>query len=117
MDSEANKTIARRFVERIDARDLDGALALLSDDATYWILGRKDAIPSAGPHRKEGIARIFRLMDEQLKDGLRMRTTGSIAEGDKVALEAVSRGELRNGRVTRTSTTCCSPCATVGSSR
>jgi ketosteroid isomerase-like protein len=52
-----------------------------------------------GTHDKAQIERVFRGMLGQLKDGLRMTVTSAIAEGDRVALEVVSRGELRNGRV------------------
>jgi ketosteroid isomerase-like protein len=38
-------------------------------------------------------------MAVQLKGGLRMTVTNCIAEGDQVAVEAESYGELRNGRV------------------
>ena len=36
---------------------------------------------------------------KRLKSGLRMTVKGAIADGDKVALEAESYGELTNGRV------------------
>jgi len=38
-------------------------------------------------------------MASQLKDGLKMTVKGLIAEGDKVAVEVESYGELQNGRV------------------
>jgi hypothetical protein len=38
-------------------------------------------------------------MTSQLKDGLRMTVKGLVAEGDRVAAEVESHGELRNGRV------------------
>ncbi len=34
----------------------------------------------------------------QLNDGLKMTVTGSVAEGDHVAVEVESSGDLRNGR-------------------
>ncbi len=37
-------------------------------------------------------------MLEGLQAGLKMRVTSMIAEGDKVAVEALSEGGLRNGR-------------------
>ena len=52
-----------------------------------------------GTHDKQQIARVFHGMLGQLKNGLRMTVKGAIAEGDQVALEVVSHGELRNGRV------------------
>jgi ketosteroid isomerase-like protein len=37
-------------------------------------------------------------MSDQLVNGLKMPVKGLIAEGDKVAVEVVSHGELQNGR-------------------
>lgn len=45
------------------------------------------------------LARLFYNMADQLKDGLRMTIKSMIAEGDSVAIEAESLGELKNGRV------------------
>lgn len=48
---------------------------------------------------KAEMANIFRRMGAAMTGPLRMHVKGTVAEGDKVAVEAVSRGELRNGRV------------------
>jgi ketosteroid isomerase-like protein len=40
-------------------------------------------------------------MIENLSGGLRMTVLSSIAEGDRVALEVVSSGDLKNGRLYR----------------
>ena len=99
MDSQHNKQLAARFFERFDANDIDGALALMSDDATWWLAGKPDRIPGVGLLDKASIARLFRRMTARLEDGLRMQVVGAIAEGDAVALEVRSHGVLKNGRV------------------
>ncbi|CAG0996732.1 limonene-1,2-epoxide hydrolase [Burkholderiales bacterium] len=101
MSTELNKQVAREFFRRFDAKDIAGALATMTDDATWWLAGRPEAIPTAGVKTKAQIARVFQAMMDQLKDGLRMEVTGAIAEGDQVALEVVSHGELHNGRIYR----------------
>ena len=98
MTSEQNKTIARRFFERFTASDIDGALALMSDDCTWLIPGKPERMRSAGLYPKERIARLFHRMLEGLEHGLKMTVTGAIAEGDRVAVEVESEGDLRNGR-------------------
>jgi ketosteroid isomerase-like protein len=40
-----------------------------------------------------------RCMLKRLKSGLRMTVKSAVAEGDKVALEVESHGELTNGRL------------------
>src|SRR5262249_28758775 len=99
MTLEQNKKLATDFFARFSASDVDGALALMGEDATWWLPGKPGHMPAQGVRRKDQIARVFRAMVDQLKDGLRMTVKGAIAEGDKVALEVTSHGELRNGRV------------------
>ncbi|HEX6703507.1 MAG TPA: nuclear transport factor 2 family protein [Albitalea sp.] len=99
MPAEQNKQLATDFLARFTAGDIDGALATLSDDATWRLPGKPGQMPVVGVFDKARIGKLFRNMDAQLKSGLKMTPTGMVAEGDKVAVEAVSRGELRNGRV------------------
>jgi ketosteroid isomerase-like protein len=101
MSTEHNKKVASDFFTRIDANDVPGALALLADDATYWIAGDPAVAPSAGEHDKTGMSKLFHLMGKALRDGLRMTVKGMTAEGERVAVEAESLGELKNGRVYR----------------
>lgn len=99
MSIEDNKKLASEFFARFSAKDIDGALDAMSDDVTWWIAGKPGQLPAAGTHGKEEIARLFRRMAGRLKDGLRMTVKGLVAEGDKVAVELESYGELENGRV------------------
>ena len=99
MNIEQNKKLAADFFARFSANDIAGALDLMTDDATWWIAGKPDQLPVAGDHSKERIARLFYNMAGQLKNGLNLTVKSSIAEGDKVALEVESHGELQNGRV------------------
>lgn len=99
MNIEQNKKLASEFFDRFSAGDIAGALDTMTDDATWWIAGKPEQLPAAGVYGKEKIARLFYNMAGQLKDGLKMTVKSSIAEGDKVALEVESYGELQNGRI------------------
>lgn len=99
--TERNRAIAQRFFERFSAGDIDGVLALMTDDATWRIPGKKELTPTAGVYSKERIGRLFRRMLDNLSTGLRMTVLSSIAEGDRVALEVTSSGDLMNGRLYR----------------
>ena len=99
MSIENNKKVASEFLSRLSDRDIDGALAMMADDATWWIAGKPGSLPVVGTLSKEQIARLFNRMTSQLRDGLRMNVKSMIAEGDRVALEVESYGELNNGRV------------------
>lgn len=99
MSIEQNKKLAREFFDHFNANDVAGALGLMADDATWRIAGKPEHLPAAGVYNKEQIARLLHNMAGQLPNGLKMTVKGLIAEGDKVALEAESYGELRNGRI------------------
>jgi ketosteroid isomerase-like protein len=94
-----HREVAEELFARLSAGDVAGALATMSDDVTWLIPGRRELTPSAGSYDKRRLEKLFKAMLGELKGGLKMTVTGVVAEGDKVALEAESRGELRNGRV------------------
>jgi ketosteroid isomerase-like protein len=96
-----NRAAAKRFFELFSASDIDGALALMTEDATWRIPGKKELSPTAGLYTKERIGRLFRRMLDALSTGLRMTVISSLAEGDSVALEVTSSGDLKNGRLYR----------------
>lgn len=98
MTTQQNKEIARDFFARFSGGDISGAVDLMSGDATWWIAGKRDSMPAAGVYTKEQITRLFRRMADRLENGLTMTVKGAIAEGDTVALEVESWGELDNGR-------------------
>jgi hypothetical protein len=96
---ERNKQLAADLFARFSAGDVAGVLDMMTDDATWRLPGKPGQMPAMGVRRKEQIARVFHGMLEQLKSGLRMTVQHLIAEGDTVAVEVVSHGELKNGRV------------------
>ena len=97
MTVEDNKAVAHQFFARFTASDIEGTLATMSNDATWWIPGKKERSPSAGLYPKEKIGRLFHRMVAALKDGLTMQVKSSIGEGNFVALEVESSGDLKNG--------------------
>jgi uncharacterized protein len=98
MNINENKALALEFFERFTAGDIQGALDTMSDDATWWIPGKPERSPSAGLYSKERIGRLLNRMVAALESGLTMTVVSSVGEGDHVALEVVSYGDLRNGR-------------------
>ncbi len=99
MSIERNKQLAREFFACFTAGDVAGALERMSDDATWWLPGKPGQLPILGVQTKEQMARLFQVMMSQLENGLPMTVKNVIAEGDEVALQAESYGQLRNGRV------------------
>lgn len=76
--------MAYEFFARFTASDIAGALASMTDDATWLIPGRPDRMPIAGLYSKERIARLFHAMLKSLQDGLKMTVKSAIGEGDQV---------------------------------
>jgi ketosteroid isomerase-like protein len=101
VSTDSNRATAQRFFELFSASDIDGVLGLMTDDATWRIPGKKELTPTAGVYTKERIGRLFRRMLDNLTGGLRMTVLSSVAEGDRVALEVTSSGDLKNGRLYR----------------
>ena len=101
MNSDRNKAAARRLFELFTASDIDGVLALMTEDSTWLIPGKKELTPTAGLYSKEKIGKLFHRMLDGLTGGLRMTVKSLIAEGDRVAAEVISSGDLKNGRLYR----------------
>ncbi len=99
MTTEANKALVSEVFACFTANDIAGALDRMTDDVTWWISGKPEHQPAAGVYNREKISGLFYRMDGQLKRGLKMTVKGLVAEGEKVAVEIESYGELRNGRV------------------
>jgi ketosteroid isomerase-like protein len=70
----------------------------MTDDVTWRISGKPELTPVGGVYDKARLRKLFDRMLSQLEGGLQMRVLGSVAEGDRVAVEVASSGDLRNGR-------------------
>jgi ketosteroid isomerase-like protein len=95
---EENRAVAREFFVRFSTGDVDGAVDLLSADATWWIPGDPAALPAAGLYTKDSIAALFGRMTGRLDGPLRMDVIATTAENDRVALEVESHGAMGDGR-------------------
>lgn len=98
---EENKRVARELFARFSRSDIPGVMELLTHDATWRVPGKPELSPSAGTYDKERVQKLFFHMLKRLEGGLKMTVLGLIAEGDKVAVEVESSGDLRNGRCYR----------------
>ena len=81
-DVEANKAVARRYMQAVVDGDIDTAEALQHPDVKWWILGFGDM------DRATFVAAVKSgLMSAETR---RAEITGLTAEGDRVAVEAWS---------------------------
>ena len=93
-----NKEIAGELFVRFTRSDIDGVLDLMTDDVSWRIAGKPELTPVNGNYDKERLRKLFRRMLSQLESGLQMTVVHAIGEGDEVAVEVESRGDLKNGR-------------------
>jgi ketosteroid isomerase-like protein len=98
MTLERNKQVAVELFARFSAGDIPGVLALMTDDVTWRVPGKPEISRAAGIYDKRRLERLFNRMLAQLQNGLKMTVSSSIAEGDQLAVEVESAGDLRNGR-------------------
>ena len=98
MTTEDYKRSAVELFARFSASDIPGVLDLMTDDVTWRVPGKPELSPVAGIYNKDRLKRLFGRMLDQLEGGLQMTVLGLLAEGDDVAVEVESQGDLRNGR-------------------
>ena len=98
MSLDANKKLVSEFFAHFKKKEVDQALAKMTDDATWWIGGKPDLFPLAGTKTKAEIGAILGELVPNTKDGLAITPKAMIAEGNKVACEAESLGVFPNGR-------------------
>ena len=93
-----NKRVVTELFARLSARDIDGAMALVTDDVSWRVPGKPELFATAGLYDKKRLRRLFDFMMSQLQQGLAMTVVHAIAEDDAVAAEVEGSAELKNGR-------------------
>lgn len=99
MSTEENKKILAGFFERFSAADATGALELLDDSVIWHVMGREGELPMSGEMDKEAIGALIVAVKEAIPTGMKLTPTGWTAEGNRVAVEMESYGEMANGKV------------------
>lgn len=95
--TDQNKAIVTDFLKVFSAGDIDGVVAGLHDDATWWVAG--DIEGMSGTYTKQEMANLLPNFTGIYKAGaLRITPSEMTAEGDRVAVEAEGYAELSNGR-------------------
>ena len=90
MSAAANKETALKFIEVLSSGRIEESL--VTPDVSWWVPGigdvaRKDFLVMAAGFRA------------QVEGEVVMMVHGVTAEGDRVAIEAESRAQLKNGKV------------------
>jgi uncharacterized protein len=94
MTTEDSRRIVLEFCRHLSDRNSAAMVAMVTDDATWWVVGRPDRIPFAGA---KSFRDMLKLSNEFFKsmDSFSFTVIGVTAEDERVAIEAVS--EARQG--------------------
>jgi ketosteroid isomerase-like protein len=96
---ERNKALVAEYMELISSGDVEAAMALFDDDASWWVAGSLPGISGTYPIREYGeMAGGFAKECEGNRIPLVPKENGFTAEGDKVAVEARTHVGVSNGR-------------------
>ncbi len=94
--TERNKGVVREFYRVFSTGNVADILALMRDDATYWVSGSVQGFSGVKAQLAEVLAGVG---DLYVGGSLPLAPTTLIAEGELVFAEASGRAELKNGRV------------------
>jgi uncharacterized protein len=97
-ESTTAKTTALSFLAHCFKGDMDAAMALLSSDATWWVLGNPDKIKVAGLRDMARIERFLKNIRRGFPAGMDVSFEGVTAEGERVAIEASATARMADGR-------------------
>jgi ketosteroid isomerase-like protein len=94
---EVNKEVALRFLDCAFGMRMDQAVSMLTDDATWWVLGDPEKIRVAGHKDRAKTIRMMTNMHKVLPDGMSHQIIGVTAELDRVAVEVEAHGNWNDG--------------------
>ena len=90
---ETNRATVLLFCQRLSDRDFTAMIELATADATWWVIGRPDYAPYGGLHK---VCDVMQTLDSFVGtlDQFSFTVHSTIAEGDRVVVEATSAGKL-----------------------
>lgn len=94
-DIAANKALVAKFLAAFSESRFDDALDLMDDQGSWWVAGTTDI---SGTYTKEEFRELAKGVVGGTKSGISLTATGITAEGNRVAVEAVSDGETVEGK-------------------
>lgn len=96
MELENNKQVVRDFIEAMRTSDTEKLKTMITDDFSWWIIGKPEYLATAGEHDTEYFLGFFK-GEELFPEGTDFKITSMIAEGNRVAAEAEFRARTAMG--------------------
>lgn len=99
MSIHNNKRVIKKYLGYFGQSDIRAGLAMMADEATWWVNGRTDLYPDAGVRTKPEMADAWSRLYDLLDGGLVMDVVTMIGDGDRVAAEVRSRAVTKAGKI------------------
>ena len=96
MELAKNKEIVKDFIEAMRTSDVDKLKTMITDDFSWWIIGKPEYLATAGEHDKDYFLGFFKGA-ELFPEGADFKATSMIAEGNSVAAEAEFKARTAMG--------------------
>ena len=93
---DQNKALVQNLWLAFSESRVDDFLSILADDATWWVAGTTDI---SGTYTKQEFGELVAGIGEQTEAGIQMTPSLITAEDDRVSMEAVSYGEMKDGKI------------------
>jgi ketosteroid isomerase-like protein len=95
MNIEDNKRVIADFFDNINTGNDAAFMGALADDATWWVQGN---FQFSGTTSKNELGALLTELSAKVDGLMRLTPSGMTAEGDRVAVEAVSYAKMKNGK-------------------
>lgn len=96
MELNENKKIVNEFIEAMKTSNVDKLKTMITDDFSWWIIGKPEYLATAGEHDTAYFLGFFK-GTALFPDGADFKTTSMISEGNKVAAEAEFKARTAMG--------------------
>ncbi len=96
MESNKNKELVKEFIEAMKNSNVDKLKTMITEDFSWWIIGKPEYLATAGEHDSEYFLSFFKGA-ELFPEGADFKTTSMISEGNSVAAEAEFRAKTAMG--------------------
>lgn len=90
-----SKQVVEGFFSALNEGALDKAFSNVADDVRWWVPG---ALPFSGTKNKAGYLQIAGMIQKGFPGGLTFELHAFTVEGERVAVEAESKGDHANGK-------------------
>lgn len=93
-----NKRLVVTFLELAFDNQIESAMALLSPDVQWWVLGRSPALKVSGDKNREQVEKLLRSVAKAVPQGMTIALHSLTAEAERVAVEVEAEGLWLNGK-------------------